>query len=199
MSTRDQILEAANSAYVEQGYSGMSLRGVAKRVGLTPMAIYRHFKDKDHLMHHVVLNGLALFSKQMQKAARTKDPWKRLERVGREYVDFSEEHRFYFEVVFLSTDRLEHLRHLTPEGSGAFDQVFATYESWVAQCLPSGTPANQVRETAIDIWAYAHGLVALKLAGRLSFLNVAFARYHNKKLKAYLDLKRSEFEDPGAI
>lgn len=57
MSTRDRILEAANEAYVEKGHEKFSVRDIAARVGLTPMAIYKHFEDRNHLLHPVQLKG----------------------------------------------------------------------------------------------------------------------------------------------
>jgi AcrR family transcriptional regulator len=192
MGTREEILSAANAAYVQHGYEGLSLRAVAKEVGVTPMAIYRHFKDKDDLMHHVVLHGLSLWKESLDAIPAQKDPWKRIEKVGHAYVRFSIEHRAYFEVVFLSTDQVGHLKHRTEEGARMFDELFTTYASWVARCLPEGMGRNEARETAIDIWAYSHGLVALELAGRLAFLKVSFVDYHAKKLRAFLTEKRAQ-------
>lgn len=192
MGTREEILSAANAAYVQHGYDGLSLRAIAKEVGITPMAIYRHFKDKDDLMHHVVLHGLSLWKDMLGGIPTQKDPWKRLEKVGQAYVRFSVEQRAYFEVVFLSTDQVRHLRHLTDEGARAFDELFSTYSSWVADCVREDLSPTEVRELAIDIWAYSHGLVALELAGRLAFLKVSFGDYHAKKLRAFLAEKKSQ-------
>jgi len=193
MGTREEILSAANAAYVEVGYSGLSLRAVAKQVGITPMAIYRHFKDKDDLLHHVVLEGLSLWKEQLGAIPRQRDPWKRLRLAGDAYVRFSLEQRAYFEVVFLATDQVGHLKHQTESGARDFDQLFATYASWVGDCLPKGTTAQSVREQAIDIWAYSHGLVALNLAGRLGFLEMDFFDYHARKLRDFLAEKKARW------
>ncbi len=181
-------------AYAELGYDRLSLRAVAKMVGVTPMAIYRHFKDKDDLMHHVVLSGLSLWRETLKSLQGVVEPWERIRQVGRAYVRFSEEHRAHFEVVFLSTDRVGHLKHLTKEGTELFESAFLLYVSWVADCLGKATVDQHARDLAIDIWAYSHGLLALQLAGRLAFLNIEFSEFHATKLNQFLDQKKKELQ-----
>ena len=49
--TRDDILEAAFTAWGQDAYRTMSLSDVAARLGVTKPALYRHFKSKDELMN----------------------------------------------------------------------------------------------------------------------------------------------------
>ena len=42
---REQIAEAALTLLAEQGLGGLTARNVAKAVGLTAPALYRHFPD----------------------------------------------------------------------------------------------------------------------------------------------------------
>ena len=39
----------------ETGLGGLSLRAIAKRVGIVPTAFYRHFASKDELLRHLTL------------------------------------------------------------------------------------------------------------------------------------------------
>lgn len=48
-STRELILEAAHTLILRQGYHGTSIRQVAQAVGITPGAIYNHYKNKEAL------------------------------------------------------------------------------------------------------------------------------------------------------
>lgn len=189
-------MEAANAAYAKEGYAGISMRQIAKQVGLTPMAIYRHFKDKDDLMHHVVLHGLSLFERELARAGDECEPWQRILAAGDAYVRFATEHRMHFEVTFLATDHVSHLRELTSEGANLFDQVFARYASWVGECVCRGAEERDVKELAVEIWAFTHGLVALSLAGRLEFLGLDFPAFQREKLQKFLHQKQQEW---GAV
>lgn len=53
--TRQALLDAGLALVAEHGYAGLSLRQVARAVGIAPTAFYRHFQDLDEL-------GLALVS-----------------------------------------------------------------------------------------------------------------------------------------
>jgi AcrR family transcriptional regulator len=51
---REQIAEAALSLIASQGLRRLSIASVARRVGLVPSGIYRHFKNKDELLDAVL-------------------------------------------------------------------------------------------------------------------------------------------------
>lgn len=187
MSTRDRILEAANAAYAEKGFEKFSVRDVAARVGLTPMAIYKHFEDKEHLLHCVQLQGFEMWSAELDEAANVKAPRKRLVEVACRYLRFAEDHTPYFEMMFLGTDRKRDLKHVTPEGARLIESVFRRYAQWVAECLPS---APDPRSEAVALWAHNHGLVSLYLAGRLEFLGADFAAFHRSRITDYIDGRR---------
>lgn len=53
LSTADQIVRATLKRIRKSGFAGVSMRLVAKDLGLTAMALYRHFHDKDALLERV--------------------------------------------------------------------------------------------------------------------------------------------------
>jgi AcrR family transcriptional regulator len=48
--TRAAIVEAALALVDEHGIDGLTMRALAKRLGVDPMAVYRHVRDKDALL-----------------------------------------------------------------------------------------------------------------------------------------------------
>ena len=46
---RDEILAAASSLFLAQGYDGASMGKIAAAAGLTPNTLYWYFSDKDEL------------------------------------------------------------------------------------------------------------------------------------------------------
>ncbi|HWD48676.1 MAG TPA: helix-turn-helix domain-containing protein, partial [Rhizomicrobium sp.] len=62
METKDRILAAAKAAFDRDGAEGLSMRDIAKAVGITPMAIYRHYENKQALIDALVLDALAEWS-----------------------------------------------------------------------------------------------------------------------------------------
>ena len=51
---REQIAEAALGLVADQGLRRLSMAAVARRVGLVPSGIYRHFKSKDEILAAVL-------------------------------------------------------------------------------------------------------------------------------------------------
>ena len=47
---QDQIIRAAMDLIAAHGLKGLSMAGLARRIGLVPSAIYRHFRSKDDLI-----------------------------------------------------------------------------------------------------------------------------------------------------
>jgi len=65
LSRRDQIIEVALQHFSRNGYAGTSMRQLAKDVGITAAAIYRHFPSKLDLFERAVESrsrGLAITS-----------------------------------------------------------------------------------------------------------------------------------------
>jgi AcrR family transcriptional regulator len=51
---REQLLDAALSVIVEQGYSGVSIEAVARAAGVTRPVVYDHFSNLGRLLHALI-------------------------------------------------------------------------------------------------------------------------------------------------
>lgn len=67
---RDRILKAAATCFNEKGYSGTSLKDVAKHLGLTDAALYYYVKNKEELVYHCYLRA-GEFGREAMKRAKT--------------------------------------------------------------------------------------------------------------------------------
>jgi AcrR family transcriptional regulator len=52
--SRERVLQATLEIAEEQGLAAVSMRAVARRVGVTPMALYHHVRDKEDLLDALV-------------------------------------------------------------------------------------------------------------------------------------------------
>ena len=50
---RREILEAARRLFVDKGYKGVSMRGLAREIDMSPMSIYRYFENKRAILVHL--------------------------------------------------------------------------------------------------------------------------------------------------
>ncbi|HXS20988.1 MAG TPA: helix-turn-helix domain-containing protein [Steroidobacteraceae bacterium] len=104
MSTREKILAAARRAFDRKGLEGLSLREIATRVGITPMAIYRHFESKEALVDALVLDALDEWSARVQALPHAEGLAK-VEQMGEAFLDFALGEPRRFEAAFLLPSR----------------------------------------------------------------------------------------------
>lgn len=55
MSTREKIIEVSLELFAKRGFSGVSVRDIAKEVGVRESALYKHFKNKQDILDQIIL------------------------------------------------------------------------------------------------------------------------------------------------
>mgnify|MGYP002766498547 CR=1 FL=1 len=66
-STKDRIAEAALRLFSEKGYLGASLSDIAKQVGISKAALYKHFASKQEILDCIVARMDELDSERSQR------------------------------------------------------------------------------------------------------------------------------------
>src|SRR5579871_2538860 len=92
---KDKIFSAAKAVLDEEGISGITVRKVSARAGVSPMAMYRHLTDKDALLNALMGDGLAAWEK-IARSLQTNDAMTWLERLMEAFLNFAltQPHRF---------------------------------------------------------------------------------------------------------
>jgi AcrR family transcriptional regulator len=184
-STRDRILGSARALYEAGGVHALSLRKVASDVELTPMAIYRHFADKDALVEALVLDALARWAGRVA-AVRIEDPVAWLEAVGEEFLVFALEEPRRFELAFLArSTRARRIPDDFDEGRSTAGQL------WMArlkELRARGRLAPDVApvDVGFTMWALAQGLVTLYRAGRFVGGAAEFRAFYSRSIRRCL-------------
>lgn len=66
-STKNRIIESALQLFSEKGYLGASLSDIAKQVGITKAALYKHFASKQEILDCIVVRMDELGSERSQR------------------------------------------------------------------------------------------------------------------------------------
>lgn len=165
MTTRDKILEAARAAFDRGGLEGLSLRDIAAQVGITPMAIYRHFDGKDALVDALVLDALNEWS-AIVAALPQGEGLAQLERGSDAFLDFALERPRRFEAAFLVHSRQarrypdDFIAGLSPAGSV---QLRIIEQAMAQGVLEASSPIEIMMTNS----ALSQGLITLYRAGRI--------------------------------
>lgn len=101
---RQEVLDAARRLLREGGGpEEISLRGIAREVGVTAPSIYKHFKDKSELLLAVLDDICRELAEDMREAARSapgSDPWTALRATVDTYCRFATDQRQSYQLMF---------------------------------------------------------------------------------------------------
>jgi AcrR family transcriptional regulator len=70
---RSSILDVAVRLFGQQGYSGTSMRDIAKSVGVLPGSLYAHIDSKETLLVEIVEAGITSFLEAVEPAVASSD------------------------------------------------------------------------------------------------------------------------------
>jgi AcrR family transcriptional regulator len=182
--TRARLLEHARAVYLEGGVAHFSLREVARRVGVSAAAVYRHFDNKEALLAAVCKEGFRTFSSYLMRALTETTPLARLRASGALYLRFALENQHDYRVIFMST-----VADLAGDGAKQpLQETSPTFQflvDRVRECVAAGVLApGDANEMAATIWAHVHGLASLRLSGQLCSVgdDKAFAAFFGRSV-----------------
>lgn len=164
---RAALVEAGLKHLDEHPDTELSLRDLARSVGVTANAAYRHFTDKAALLRAIAAEGFRRFDQVQTKArARHADTADQFKAAGVAYIGFALEHPALFRLMFSSAQ----VHATDPEiAQASAPTMLALLTSAARQsALTLEDPLTLVNAT--QAWATVHGLSHLILDGRLQAL-----------------------------
>jgi AcrR family transcriptional regulator len=165
---RRDLLDATLGAIAEEGPSAVSLRSLARRLGVSHAAPANHFPDKAALFTAIAVEGFTLLSEAMVAAVGELGPdataGQRFRAVGRAYTGFALTHPAHFAVMW----QRDLLHQDDPELAAAGDATFELLLGGVRDIQAEGwAPGADPQAVAWLAWSVVHGLAALWLGGSL--------------------------------
>ncbi|TWE12988.1 TetR/AcrR family transcriptional regulator [Rudaeicoccus suwonensis] len=135
----------------------LSLRAVARKLGIAATSIYLHFDSLESLLTAVKSKLWLQFGEQLAEAGHTTDdsPKDRLVELGLLYADFAEKRPGAFRTLFATSWNLD-----LPDGCDYIGQP--EFELIVDTVRPVCTSDEDARERAIQLWCGIHGAVVLR-------------------------------------
>ena len=162
--TRDRIFAAARDLFDKEGLPGLSRRRIAEQVAITPMAIYRHYADKDALIDALMLDGFAAWEARV-RAIGTTDPIRWIEAMMDAFLDFVLKEPRRYEAAFLLPARKARRfpDDFVAGRSPVINMAYARIEAARAKGFFDDTPAAEI---ALAVSAMGQGLISMYQAGR---------------------------------
>lgn len=148
----------------ELGHESLSLRPLAKRLGVTAAALYAHVEDKLDLLR-AVAEGEYARAAERYRAIETDDPIERLRHISHSYVAYARANPELFRVMFMFPPVIAS-KTGTAQGASA-QQAFDLAAREVERAMEQGKiRRGDPMLKSLSIWAAVHGAANFVLTGR---------------------------------
>jgi len=161
---RQALLDAAIAQIKEHGVEKLSMRAIARIVGVSQTAPYRHFEDKNHLLAEVATQAFAeLYDISMAVVDPNRTPLQNIHTTGLVYLNYAIENPEKYRVIFGS--RIQN-RQSYPKMIEAGEKSFQILIDQVERGVADGDfiPGCALI-LANTLWTQVHGAASLILDG----------------------------------
>lgn len=161
--THDVVVETARSLIQAEGIDKVSLRRVARELGVTAPALYAYVRDYESLLAAVAAGQ---FRRMQQRFAAVvaNDPIDRLRVLGRTYVAYAREEPHLHRLAFRYPPAA--LAGREGRGFGPATEAFASALAPIEEAIGAGllVPDDPIL-VALTLWSAAHGVAEVLLMG----------------------------------
>ena len=163
---KDRIFNAAKAVLAKDGISGLSIRSVAEAAGLSPMAMYRHFENKDALVNALMLDGFVAWE-EIARSIREPDPLRWMEKGFEAFLAFALKQPHRFDAAFLlpASEARQYPDDFAAGRSPVMTMFIARVDEAKAKGYFSDTSSLEI---ALAIAAQAQGMISMHRARRFA-------------------------------
>ena len=167
---REKILDAALTIISEHGFNFFSMRKLAACLGMSATTIYNYYSSKDELYLMVLTKGFDMLYKTLLGIFNAyENPLDKLREMIRAYISFGIKNANYYNIMFTSdapkyrdyidTD-IEPVAYFEKQTALKLVDIAAKGMQELARVNP-GIDPDDTRYSAIKIWSFLHGIIAL--------------------------------------
>jgi len=183
--TVQRIATAARRLLDKEGADAVTMRRVASAVGITPMAVYRHYPNRAGLLNALADAGFDELAARLAEVRSVGDLEKRLTNILNIYLEHALQNPRLFELMFMTRR----------EGARRYPQDFKAGRSPtanpMAELIREGMATGYFRkddawEIIFEMGALLQGLVMLYLGGRMAVSPARFRAFCHRSFRRYL-------------
>ncbi len=160
---REKAAVAARRIMDEQGAEKVTIRGIAKEVGMSAMSLYTYFENKADIITYLQVQAVDELSVELNNAAAQASSQESLvATLGRSYVTFAEEKSGEFNLAFRTEEHQGKMPNTVREG---LKKALRPLHDAVSATVKEARSPEEVDRIVAGIWSGWHGYAMLKQAG----------------------------------
>ncbi len=166
LTQKERILKVGLELYLREGVDGLSMRRIARRLGVVVSSLYKHYANKEELVWAMIAEGYDRFTEYLIQALDAPTPAEQLQRLTAQYLAFALEQPKYYEVIFLNPHHYFQSDNIPDAAREKSRAAFSILERIVKTCMDTRfLKSGDAQAVAYTLWTHAHGAVALRLTG----------------------------------
>jgi AcrR family transcriptional regulator len=160
-SLADRALDAARQIIEETGDEAqVTMRGLARRIGVAAPSLYEYFDGIETVRRHVVRDAMALFLEATVSAPAEPAPTvETVRRFATDYVRFAREHPQLYRLLFTRLNPSE-----MPDVGERARSLFLRLLAILAGATGRAADAPETRDLTVTMWLELHGIASLPSA-----------------------------------
>lgn len=163
---RAAALQMGMEKLANQEQPDLGLRALARDLGVSATALYRHFPNKDALLDALALEGLnRLGQHQAQAAEQAGGGHDGFAEVGVTYVIWAVENPALLRLIYNRIGLVD----LTTDDPTAMGEAFHQLRAGIAAMMPDEMAKEERAAAALHAWSLVHGLAMLILDGQVEY------------------------------
>jgi AcrR family transcriptional regulator len=182
--TAESIANTARRLLDRGGAEAVTMRRVASAVGITAMAVYRHFPDRNGLLNAITDKGFEELAAHLATVSFSGSFEERLSRMAEIYLDHALKNPRLFELMFLKA------RHGARKYPRDFVAGTSPTANLMTEVIREGMQKGYFRkdnewEIVFQMGALSHGLIMLFLGGRMAVSKEEFRAFYRRSFRRY--------------
>ena len=170
-SLPERCLDAAIEVISTKGLEALSLRDVARRLGVSHQAPYKHFKSRDHLLAEIIRRCLIGFADHLDQSGSSDDAAERMEALGDAYIDYALGHPLEYRLMFGTPwPQIVLEEGIDAAARASFDVLCGR----LGAVRPDWSP-EIVERHAMFVWSSMHGIASVLESGSMRYLGMSDA------------------------
>lgn len=161
------ILDVSLKLGTELGEGGLTMRAIARGLGVSATALYQHYESKAAILRELRTKGMEQLNAYLAPAFDEPDPVQQLRRNAELYLRFSREHPWMYHLIYETAE--DWGVDTEAKRAAAMASVERTFAA-LRLCDQRGLLLENVELEAapLSIWAALHGMALLMSSGRVS-------------------------------
>jgi len=187
---RALILNSARELLFEKGLNATTVNQIARISELSVGSIYSYFNSKEEIFAALQEEGLDILCEMISKVQNEDlSPGEKLKMISRAYMEFSEKHKNYFDIInyFLSSPEMIFPDNLKYQIDKHGDMILSVLDKVIMDGVDDNVfVSDRPRENSLMLWSLIHGLIQFKKLKATVLDGIDYESLYEKSVDQYI-------------